>query len=163
MIKEIYMNKTVYIKCFLFFISILALSGCRQDCTIRGIYVSEILVISAERLGYNYCELLENSLDGDTTAMNTLLTLEIMDAPSYDHGSVIVDLIQIIGEDNFIKYLKRLNPQKQVEVSGLILVGLEYGSNIKATNKKAAEIFPKIYAYYKLNNLSEPLWLEKFP
>jgi uncharacterized protein (TIGR02145 family) len=73
--------------------------------------------------------------------------LEIYDAASYDHGGVIVDLIGIIGEDNFLQALATINNREKAWVEESIDVGLEYGDNPKYKGKRLKDAFPKIYKF----------------
>jgi hypothetical protein len=90
---------------------------------------------------------LKKAIKKDSTSIRTFTLLEIYDAAAYDHGGVIVDLVDIIGEDNFLHALATINNREKAWVKGSIDVGLEYGGNPKYKGKRLKDAFPKIYKF----------------
>lgn len=115
---------------------------------INGIYVSELVIIhSREKQKINYCKLLKKATNGDIGSIKQLSLLEFYDGVGYDHGSVIVDLIEIIGENKFIQSLETINKKQKQIIEGYIEAGLEYGNNQNIQAQTVKEAFPKIYTF----------------
>ena len=84
------------------------------DRYVNGIYVSELLRISSNRkYTANYCELLNKAIAKDANSIKQLTLLDFGDAAGYDHGTVIVDLIDLIGEEKFIQSLGTINEKQK--------------------------------------------------
>ena len=85
------------------FFSVIVMSMCFISCirheVVNGIVVSELLNSAAEKQNVNYSKLLKKAIEGDENSIKQLVLLNFYDASGYDHGAVIVDLIEIIGED----------------------------------------------------------------
>jgi len=115
---------------------------------VDGISVSELLNIYAlENCDVDYVDLLSDAVDEENDAVRKLTLLDIQTEAFYDHGCVVVDLIDEIGEDAFINALGNLTWEEKKKVCDCILTGLEYGSG-KHQNQKLEEAFPKITLYF---------------
>jgi len=123
------------------------LFSCNPKCKIGSIEVSELLMVSSTDKKYNYCELLEKSIKNDETSIKKLSLLNFDNAVCYDHGSILVDLINNIGEEKYIKALKPLNNKEKNKVKSYLEVGLLYYKNEKYKDKSIKEVFPKIFAF----------------
>ncbi len=123
--------------------------SCSNDkCTnVAGIEVSELLLMSSTKQDYNYCELLRNAVKADENSIKKLSLLQFYDAVGYDHGSVIVDLILLIGEAKYISAISGISSKVKSMIREYIEVGLEYGENPALKNKKLLTAFPKLYAF----------------
>ena len=118
------------------------------DRYVNGIYVSKLLRISSNRkYTANYCELLNKAIAKDANSIKQLTLLDFGDAASYDHGTVIVDLIDLIGEEKFIQSLGTINEKQKNKLSSYLIVGIEYGNNPNLQGKTVKEAFPKIYDF----------------
>ncbi|MDR0560481.1 MAG: hypothetical protein LBG92_09930 [Prevotellaceae bacterium] len=73
--------------------------------------------------------------------------LEFYDGVGYEHGSVIVGLIEIIGEDKFIKSLETVTEKQKQVMERYIAAGLEYGKNPNLQAPTIKEAFPAIYTF----------------
>ena len=117
-------------------------------CTsIADIEVSELLLISSNKQDYNYCELLKKAVVEDKNSIKELSLLEFYDAVGYDHGSVIVDLILLIGETKYIDAIKDITPKEKSTIKAYIDVGLEYGNNSALKDKNLKTAFPELYVF----------------
>jgi uncharacterized protein (TIGR02145 family) len=114
---------------------------------VHGIVVSEDVLIASEEMNIDYCKLLKKAIKNDTASIKALTLLEFWNAISYDHGGVIVDLIGIIGEDNFLQSLATINNREKMEVDSYLTVGLLYNYSSKFHGKTLEEAFPKIYKF----------------
>ena len=123
--------------------------SCSRHEVVNGIVVSELLISASEKQNVNYSKLLRKATKGDVKSIKQLTLLSFYDASGYDHGSVIVDLIEIIGEDKFIQSLSQINYEQKQNVKAYIEVGLEYGNNQNIQTKTIEEAYPKIYTFLK--------------
>jgi hypothetical protein len=122
----------------------------RYGKSIKGIMVTDILIGCCEdRYNINYCKLLKKAITKDANSIKQLVLLCFHDGTSYDHGAVIVGLIERLGEDNFISSLGEINVQQGYNVMSYIAVGIEYGGYSYLRDKSIEEAFPKIYAFLK--------------
>lgn len=126
------------------FFCINLIPSCKDSCNIRGIEVSELLSVSAKEKHINYCALLKTALDNNKEAVKELSLLEFYDAAGYDHGSVLVDLILLIGEEKYIESISTFNPNQKKLVKSYIEVGLLYGENQNLVGKNFENSFPKL-------------------
>jgi hypothetical protein len=128
---------------------LIILSVCFVNCSrhkdVNGIEVSELLLFSSKKQHINYCNLLREAIKGNDNSIREITLLEFYDATAYDHSSVIVDLIEIIGEDKFIQSLHSMNKRQKQIAKGYIQVGLEYSNNKQLQLKTFKDAFPKIY------------------
>lgn len=135
------------------FFSVIVMSMCFISCirheVVNGIVVSELLNSAAEKQNVNYSKLLKKAIEGDENSIKQLVLLNFYDASGYDHGAVIVDLIEIIGEDKFIESLSLINYEQKQNVKAYIEVGLEYGNNEKIKANTIEMAYPKIFTFLK--------------
>lgn len=129
------------------FILLACFINCNRHKTINGIYISELLLLKSKELHINYCKLLDEATKGNNTSIKQLSLLEFYDGVGYDHGAVIVDMIEIIGEDKFIQSITTISDQEKYLIKGYIEVGLEYGNNPKLEHQMFKNAFPKIYNF----------------
>jgi hypothetical protein len=141
------MKKVFVTKFLLFAVLSVCFTNCNRSKSVNGIVVSELLIIVSNGQGINYCKLLEKAINGDIGSIKQLSLLEFYDGIGYDHGSVIVDLIEIIGEDKFIQSLSTINKKQKQVIEGYIEAGLEYGNNPNIKSQTIKEAFPKIYTF----------------
>lgn len=129
------------------FIVLIFLFSCNPQCKVENIEVSELLMVSSTDKKYNYCELLEKSIKKDEPSIKEISLLNFDNAVCYDHGSILVDLINNIGEEKYIKALKELNIKEKNKVKSYLKVGLLYYENKKYKDKSFKEVFPKVYTF----------------
>jgi hypothetical protein len=113
---------------------------------INGIEVSELLLLHTRNKDIDYCKILSNATNGDEKSIKELLQLEVYDGAGYDHGVVIIDLINLLGETKIINAVKTMDCKHKSAIISYINAGLQYGNN---TNLKAFEshkAFPLLHA-----------------
>ncbi len=134
---------------FIFLVFVLSyLFSCSERCpSVRDFNVGEILLISAESKSYSYCDLLENSVEKDHDAILKISLLEFDGSVGYDHGYVLVKLIDTIGENEYIKATQNISNKEKGLIKDYLDAGLEYG-NIKKFQKQSLEkVFPCVYNF----------------
>lgn len=134
------------IGCYLYMNDIIYFSG--KD--VKGIYVEEELRIATDNHhGISYCKLLKKAIEGNQEDIRKLMLLDFSGsgAASYDHGDVIVKLIDRLGEDTIISSLgNQLTKKEKGSIEAYISVGLEYGNN-PHHGQTLESVFPLINQY----------------
>jgi hypothetical protein len=138
-------SKIIFSVCFLFLLT----NSCSNKCNVDNIEVSDLLGTVAKEKSINYCELLEVALTGDENAIKKLSLLEFDNSVGYEHGAVIVDLILVIGESEYIKAISRTNGEQRNLINTYLDVGLEYGNNSLVKEKDLKKAFPDLYFFLK--------------
>lgn len=128
---------------------VIGLSSCNSKCSVGNIEVPENIVISSEEKGVNYCELLEKSLQKEKSSTIKLSLLDFDNSLGYEHGSILVDLIRIIGEDEYIILLGKRTSIEKKKVEAYIEVGLMYHYDDEVKEKSIDKFFPKLNAFLK--------------
>ena len=130
---------------FVFLITIIV--SCQNNCNkVKSIYVSDLLISYTKNKDIKYCSILYLASIGNKESISKLIKLQIYDSAGYDHGNVIVNLIEYLGEDEFIKAIKKDITNKDKDIlMGYLKVGIEY--NDKYKSKKVKDIFPKVYYF----------------
>lgn len=117
---------------------------------VDGIYVEEELRIATDDYhGISYCKLLKKAIDGNQEDIKKIMQLDFSGAGAagYDHGDVLVKLIDRLGEETIISYLgSQLTKDEKREIEANIVVGLEYGSN-PHQGQNLERVFPLFYEY----------------
>lgn len=141
--------KTKFINKFSLFAILLILFTNCGNRTINGIEVSELLLIVSKQQNINYCKLVYEATEGNQNSIKQLALLEINDGAGYDHGEVIVNLIEIIGEGKFLHSIGAIRDKEKWLIIGYIEVGLEYGYHPNLQTESFKEAFPSIYDFLK--------------
>lgn len=135
---------------FKLFFSLVALFfciiSCENKCNINGVEIGSLLIINGEEQGINYCELVEKSFLNDNRAISQLCLLYFENSVGYEHGEVIVSLINQIGEEQFLDAIQGINKSEKNRIESYLDVGLEYG-NYNLKGKTIKETFPKVYFF----------------
>ena len=117
---------------------------------VDGIYVEEELrIVTDLNHGFSYCKLLKKAIDGNQEDIKKLMLLDFSGSgeAGYDHGDVLVKLIDRLGEEKIISSLgSQLTKEEKNEIEAYIVVGLEYGSN-PHHGQNPEEAFPLLYEY----------------
>lgn len=121
--------------------------ACSGHKEINGIEVSELLLTISKEQNIDYCKLLNKALKGDESSIRQFVLLKFYDSAGYDHGAVLVELIEVIGEDIFIHSLTTITNDQKKWIKSYIEVGLEYGNNTNIKHRTIKETFPKIYQF----------------
>lgn len=119
-------------------------------CEVENIKVSELLDAVAYDRNIDYCGLLKSSLKGDQKAIKEFSLLDFGDGTSYDHGSVLVDVILNIGEENYLEAIKDISEEEKREIFSYIEVGTMYHYDETISNKIPEQLFPKLTSFLKI-------------
>lgn len=113
-----------------------------------GIEVSELIHIHLEKQPISYCDLLSNAVQKDTSALNSLLRLNILDGAGYDHAGVLVDLFKYLGEDFVINSTSNFSKKDINHIKSYLIVGLEYSEKAESI-KSYEDMFPVLNQTWK--------------
>ena len=139
--------KTLLVSILLSVVLLAGITSCSRSKVINGIEVTELLLVVANEQNTDYCKMLRKAVEGDIPSIRQLTLLEISDGASYDHGAVIVDLIEQVGEDIFVQALDSISLKQKEQIKSYIKAGLEYGSHIEWNSQMFEDVFPKTYAF----------------
>ncbi len=129
------------------FIILFILSCSNKSCpNVEGINVTELLYFSATKRSYPLCSLVEKSIAEDKKALKELSLLEIFDAASYDHGILLIDVIDKVGVSVFIDALQGIGKEEKEKVRSYLDVGLEYGNRYPELSR-LEQVFPEIATF----------------
>ena len=117
--------KRIFVIFFLFSIMVFMSFACSRQKEISGIEVSELLLVVLEEKNIDYCELLSEAIKGNESSIREISLLKINDGAAYDHGAVLVDLIELIGEDKFVQSIKSTSDIEKKWIKGYIEAGIE--------------------------------------
>ena len=95
---------------------------------VEGIKISGLLRARSFKDTYKYCALLRRSLNGDKNSLKDFSTLDIYDAASYDHGSILVKVICRIGPANYLEAIEGVSDDDRNAIEVFLRVGIEYGA-----------------------------------
>jgi len=129
----------------------LTLLSCNSECSVEGIDVPETVLISSKEQGINYCELLEESLQKEKNSVVKLSLLDFDGSNGYDHGTVLVDLVKKLGENEYIVFINHLNTKEKKKIEAYLEVGLMYHYDNGLKEKSLAEIFPRLNSFLNKN------------
>lgn len=124
----------------LFILSILfVFNSCRNSCEINGIKISELIKVATDE---PYCDLVKLSLENDVTALKKISRLNIRDGAGYEHGYIMIQIIENIGEKKYTNAIKDFSTTEKKDIYSYLQVGLEYGGNKLYRDKKVKDILP---------------------
>ena len=111
-------------------ITFILLTSCRQS-KVDGVIIGNTLYENQDyATNKRLCDIINRTLDKDQQALIELTEFSCGGAAGcYDLGYVLTQIINRIGEKEFVKLINGLTEKQKNEISGLIVVGLEYGDN----------------------------------
>ncbi|WP_158237253.1 hypothetical protein [Aquimarina sp. MAR_2010_214] len=115
------------------------ITSCNNCNEIQGIVISELL---NRQINDSYCDILNKAIELDKEAIIKISTIEVSDAAGYDHGYVLIRLIEKIGEQEYLKALENVSTEQKKSIESYLWAGLEYGGNKIYSNKKLNEVLP---------------------
>lgn len=105
----------------------ICLYSCNDNCINKAnIEVSESIIAQTSYKQIAYCELLKDAINGDSNSLIEFLNIDIYEGASYDHGVVLVQLIDYIGEEKFLKLTNTASKKIKEKTLYNLEVGLLY-------------------------------------
>jgi hypothetical protein len=91
-----------------------------------------------------YKNLIRSSLNGNLDALQDLIKAWCGGGSlCYQHGEVLVQIVDRIGEEKFIKILPKMSIEERSDLKSLLLAGLEYG---QFEGDKRSRVFEKRFS-----------------
>ena len=131
---------------------IISLSYCNIDnCSDKiGFKLDYYLFDHIEVNGKSYCDLVNGALKGKKESVLELSKINIGDGASYEHGAVLIEVIDKLTE---LEYLKIINPldvkERKAIYSSYVWAGLEFTRNPKYQKKRIEIAFPELTTMFQ--------------
>lgn len=105
------------------------ISLCEDGEYVGTIYISPVLQVQTHDKSFfsDYGSLLENAIDGTADDLKSFCLMDFGGEGSYDHGGVLICLIDSIGEKKFLEAVKLMNQDEKNHLKAYLSVGMEYG------------------------------------
>ena len=94
--------------------------------------------------GKTYCELVNRALKGDKDSILNLSKISVGDFGSYQHGAVLIEIIDIVTIDKYLIIVSSLSEKEKKQLYYTIWAGLEFTPNPKYEGKHIETIFPEL-------------------
>ncbi|HZH88779.1 MAG TPA: hypothetical protein VFD78_06325 [Chitinophagaceae bacterium] len=91
-----------------------------------------------------YCELVNGALEGNEILILDLSKVSIDDFGSYQHGAVLIDIIDKITIGEYLKIISSLTKKEKKQLYYTIWAGLEFTPNPKYKDKRMENVFPEL-------------------
>lgn len=111
------------------------------DYSCKNEVISEFLLEFAIDNEYNYCQLYSESSKGDLESIKEISLLSFYDGLVYEHGLVLISLINKLGEDKYLESLTDTDIDERKKICSYLRAGLNHG------NIKEATEFSKIFKF----------------
>lgn len=105
--------------------------------------------------GKTYCELVNKSLKGDKKSILNLSKISIGDFGSYQHGAVLIEVIDKVTIVEYLKIVSSLNEKEKKKLYYTIWAGLEFTPNPKYESKNIQKLFPELTELLDSNKKEE--------
>src|SRR5690606_25563875 len=130
---------------FSFFASLISCSVKEYD----GIEIPYSIHIRTDFLDRKVRNVIKSALNNEPNSFKDLIELsdEVDGESAYDLCYVLTQIINRIGEDNFLELTKELSNDEKQLLKSFIMVGLEYGDNNydgKIDNEKIENVYERI-------------------
>lgn len=113
--------------------------NCMNDADIE---VSDLLIYHFENRDISYCEILDGALKKDPVLLDSFLNLVVQDGAGYDHASVLIELIEFLGEDYFLEFTKGYTQAEINMIKSYLEVGFELDQ--RYANQSLENLLPRI-------------------
>jgi len=123
---------------------------------VGDVYVSSDLLYVTKRENINYCHLVRKSLKFDYESVKNISLLQFYDGAGYEHGSVLLDIIDVIGEEQYIELLNGITDEEKKKIDLNLHLGLHFVEQRRKYNNtwEVKEAFPELYAFLNSNSNS---------
>ena len=106
--------------------------------------ISNTLEIALDSNLTNYVELLNSSFKGDTLSLSEFLKIDyIYGAASYDHGEIVLQVLEKLGDEKFNNTVLTLSNKQQTNLKMYILTGMDRNDSL--FNASLSEKFKKTF------------------
>ncbi len=135
-----------YFRSFAIVISVFYVS-CSYHKNCNKPYISDYLIDHSREKNYNYCELVDKSLNNDINSIKKISLLEFYDGMTYEHGAVIIELIHEIGEEKYLEAIKDISSDEKNKLRVYLTAGFDFTQNPKFRNKDFKTLFRRVSVF----------------
>jgi len=118
-------------------------------CNVEGIEPSYLLLTLSNRDDYDYCDSLDQALQGDLLALKRLTMFHFEGGSSYEHGIVLLEVIDRVGENKYLEAVKDFSKKEKKTIDRYLNAGLNFSQNPKFQSQRIDLIFPQVNAFLK--------------
>ncbi|HYF02491.1 MAG TPA: hypothetical protein VEC36_03890 [Patescibacteria group bacterium] len=86
--------------------------------------------------GKTYCDLINESFDGNEKSIVQLSLVDVYDGATYEHGEVLIELIHNMSERKYTRLIEKLSLSDQKEIYYYLLAGLDFTNNSNFKRQK---------------------------
>lgn len=95
--------------------------------------------------GKSYCDLVNGAMKGDEKSITALSKVNVGDGASYQHGAVLIEVIDKLSEKEYLKIISQLNEKERRAIYySYVWAGLNFTSNPKYKKKHIEKVFPEL-------------------
>ena len=105
--------------------------------------------------GQSYCDIIKKSLNGEKEAIIDLSKVKVSDGASYQHGAVLIIVIDKLSESKYLEYISDLNQEEKSTIYYAIWAGLDFTNNQNYEGKRIEQAFPELAKCFKYENPSK--------
>lgn len=133
--------------------SLFATVACNKTCKhAAGVELDEHLFSDVVIDGRPYCATVNAALLGDSSAIKELSVYARFDGvAAYQHGAVLIEIVNTIHEDRYLKVLGDLSPYESTSLANSLEAGIDYADTLRTTSgctKRSLEcIYPLVHSY----------------
>lgn len=133
------------------FIALISILSCGDDSCCKEIRKRIDIPVNVVE-GYksspeNYCCVLKLALDNDKESLKKVSLFDFSDGFIYEQGNTLLELIQIVGEENYIIAIKDISKDDKKKIISYLEAGIDFSENEKFKNKTVLEIYPSLYEF----------------
>lgn len=127
-------------------IIMLSAFSCRtNNCSdVLGFQLDTHLFDSIDVDGKSYCDLINEAMNGERKSVIELSLINIYDFASYQHGAVLIEVINKLSEVEYLRIINQLEREKIKTIYYYVKAGLDFTPNQKYKNKSIETLFPEM-------------------
>lgn len=130
-------------------VAALTVTSCMQKNCGTNIEIPESVLRIANEYNYDYCNLLKMSQARDQKAIRQFSLLHFSDGVSYEHGAVLIDLLDQLSENYYLNTIQSFSKDQRIVVYSSLAAGLDCTQNPKFTRKSFKDAFPELYSFLR--------------
>lgn len=92
----------------------------------------------------SYCDIAINAMKGDQQAIASLSKIDVHDGASYQHGAVLIEVIDKISEEKYLQVVNSFDKKEKMLIFYSVWAGLDFTSNTKYKRKRIEVVFPEL-------------------
>jgi hypothetical protein len=94
--------------------------------------------------GKSYCDLVNGAMNKDKRCILELSKLHPSDFASYQHGAVLIEVINVTTESEYLKIIDHLDSKSKIAIYYTLWAGCEFTKNPKFAKKSVEEVFAEV-------------------